>query len=90
MDPHEHPAKTHQRSIALVRHASRRDHAAYGAVLAEVIGPEAVAAQLVSLVQLAGLLIAEIPVETREQLLDEAMAALSQAEHTRFLPRTTN
>ena len=81
----EHPAKTHQRSIALVRHAARRDRAAYGAVLAEVIGPEAVAAQLLSLVQLAGLLTAEIPAETREQLLDEAMHALVQAQQ---VPRT--
>jgi hypothetical protein len=76
----EHPAVIHRRSFALLQHLLRDDHKAYAATLASVIGPAAMAAQLLSMAQLATLLLSGVPAEQRKQLLDEAILALSVVE----------
>jgi hypothetical protein len=76
-----HPsfARVHQRSIALVHHVLRNDPAAAAVLLAEVQGPDAATAQIVSLAQLCGLLLAQVPAEEHESLLDKAATALAAA-----------
>ena len=76
-----HPsfARVHQRSVALVRHVLGNDPAAAAVLLAEVQGPDAATAQIVSLAQLCGLLLAQVPAEEHESLLDKAATALAAA-----------
>ena len=69
----------HQRSIALVHHVLRNAPAAAAVLLAEVQGPDAATAQIVSLAQLCGLLLAQVPAEEHESLLDKAATALAAA-----------
>ncbi|MGH3936445.1 MAG: hypothetical protein ACRDS1_15950 [Pseudonocardiaceae bacterium] len=77
----EHPATVHLRSVALVQHALRGDHEAAAMLLGDITaGPEAAAAQIVSLTGLCRLLLSAIPAELREQLLNEAALHLAQAE----------
>ncbi|MGH4013157.1 MAG: hypothetical protein ACRDSL_04345 [Pseudonocardiaceae bacterium] len=74
----EHPARTYQRALAMTRHAARKDHVAYCSLLSEVIGTQAMGAEMLAVVQVAGLLMSRVPDELREQLFDEAMLALAQ------------
>jgi hypothetical protein len=74
-----HFARVHQRSVALVRYVLRNDPAAAAVLLSEIHGPDAAAAQIVSLAQLCGLLLAQTPAEEHESLLNKAAMALAAA-----------
>ena len=74
-----HFAHVHQRSVALVRHVLRNDPAAAAVLLSEVDRADAAAAQIVSLAQLCGLVLAQVPAEERESLLNKAAIALAAA-----------
>jgi plasmid stabilization system protein ParE len=76
----EHPATVHLRSVALVRHLARGDHEAAAALLADLNGPQAAAAQILSLAGLCRLLLAEMPEDTAAPLLEEAALAQAQSE----------
>lgn len=77
----DHPAVIHGRSFALIQHALRGDLDAVKIVAAEPLGDRVTAAaQIVSLVEVAALLLSHVPEPERQQLLDEAAVALALAE----------
>ena len=71
------PAAIHSRSIAMVRHVARNDYAAAHALLPPLDGGEA-GAQLGSLVQLAALLMAQVP--DGDAVLERWVLALAQGD----------
>lgn len=75
----EHPASTHGRSLALLHHLRVGDLPAVDVLLRELDGPEAAAAQIVSLLQLCCRIIDERP-EDGHAWLQAAMLRLAKAE----------
>lgn len=76
-----HPAVIHGRSFALIQHALRGDLDAVKIVAAEPLGERLTAcAQIVSLVEVCALLLARVPEQERERLLQDCAVALAQAE----------
>lgn len=78
-DPLGHFARMHQRSVALVHHVLRNDPVAAAVLLSEVEGTDAAAAQIISLAQLCGLILAQLPAGERESLINKAAMALAAA-----------
>lgn len=71
----EYFARVHQRSVALVRHVLRNDPGTAAVLVSKVERTDT--AQIVSLAQLCGLLLAQMPVEQRESLLNKAATTLA-------------
>lgn len=78
-DPLGYFARMHQRSVALVHHVLRNDPVAAAVLLSEVEGTDAAAAQIISLAQLCGLILAQLPAGERESLINKTAMALAAA-----------
>jgi hypothetical protein len=83
-----HFARVHQRSVALVRHVLRNDPGAAAVLVSEVERTDT--AQIVSLAQLCGLLLAQMPVEQRDSLLNKAATTLAAGTDCLRLSGTEN
>lgn len=77
----DHPATIHGRSFALVRHMLRGDLEAVAVLAAEpLLDQTAACAQILSLTEVAALVVAYIPEPERERLFDEITVTLAQQE----------